>query len=167
MRSIQVSSILSTCSCHSKPQAPGRISPASTQVKPPSQTTENFNYTMILEAESEGAALIAEGNNWFCPLRGENVSILRRSGCPPPVGGDKTPWHCGCLICVTALVCAEIDVAFTRPHVGLRGGLFLLIPPSWIHSDLWEPFKSANMRRICINTDIWLCICSSECFSIE
>lgn len=131
-----------TCSCRSKPQTPGGISPASTQDEPPSQSTENFNYTRILEAESEGAALIAEGNNWFCPLRGENVSILRRSGCPPPVGGDKTPWHCGCLICVTALVCAEIDVAFTRPRVGLRGGgLFLLAPPSRIHSDLWEPFE--------------------------
>lgn len=67
-----------------------------------------------LLSSKRGAALIEEGNNWFCPLRGENVSILRRSGCPPPAAGDKAPLHCGCLICVTALVWVEIDVAFHR-----------------------------------------------------
>ncbi len=122
----------STYFCCFEPQAPGQISAASTPVKPPSHTTENFNYSGILGAESEGLALIEEGNNWFCPLRGENVSILRRSGCPPPVGGDKRPLHCGCLICVTALVCAEIDVAFHAAESGSAGGggLFLRTPIS-------------------------------------
>ena len=35
-----------------------------------------------------------------------------RSACPPPASGDKEPVHCACLICVTGVVCAEIDVAF-------------------------------------------------------
>lgn len=39
------------------------------------------------------------------------------------MGGDKGPLHCGCLICVTALVCAEIDVAFHAAACGsARGG---------------------------------------------
>lgn len=124
------------------------------------RTTENFNYSRSCWA----AALIEEGNNWFCPLRGENVSILRRSGCPPPAAGDKALLHCGCLICVTALVCAEIDVAFHAAVCGpVQGGSTPCASVSVLPraAETWS--TSTNMRRICINTDVWLSIHSCKC----
>lgn len=56
----------------------------------------------------------------------ENVSILCRSACPPPAAGDKEPVHCACLICVTEVVCAKIDVAF---HSTVCGPCWGLLPP--------------------------------------
>ncbi|XP_077947192.1 uncharacterized protein LOC120834281 isoform X2 [Gasterosteus aculeatus] len=47
------------------------------------------------------------------------------SACPPPAAGDKEPAHCACLICVTEVVCAKIDVAFHSAVCGPRGGLLL------------------------------------------
>lgn len=55
----------------------------------------------------------------------ENVSILCRSACPPPAAGDKEPVHCACLICVTEVVCAKIDVAFHSTVCGHCWGLLL------------------------------------------
>lgn len=109
-------------------QACGQLSSVFSLVAWPPHTTitgrrELQLHRKLLSSE-RGAALIEEGNNWFCPLRGENVSILRRSGCPPPAAGDKALLHCGCLICVTALVWVEIDVAFHRAVLWASTGGF-------------------------------------------
>lgn len=149
----------------SEPQAPGQISAACTPVKPLSHTTENFNYSGILRAESEGLALIEEGNNWFCPLRGENVSILRRSGCPPPVGGDKRPLHCGCLICVTALVCAEIDVAFHAAACGSASVVGVCSSAPRLRSTRSAECRSHQQTWGDLHRYRYLpCICSTGCF---
>lgn len=72
------------------------------------------------------------------------------------MGGDKRPLHCGCLICVTALVCAEIDVAFQAAACGSAwGGLFLCTPVS----DPLGALSAAHISKhegICIDTDMCL-----------
>lgn len=69
----------------------------------------------LLNSESEGCIdwgrpqLILPITYSECFSRPAEISRL------PPAGRDKVPPHCACLICVTAFVCTEIDVAFHSP----------------------------------------------------
>lgn len=77
----------------------------------------------LLNGESGGLHWLRRATIDFAHYVHENVSILCRSACPPPAAGDKEPAHCACLICVTEVVCAKIDVAFHSTVYGpLLGG---------------------------------------------
>lgn len=94
----------------------------------------------------------------------ENVSILCRSACPPPAAADKEPVHCACLICVTEVVCAKIDVAFHATVCGPCWGLLLPVCLSLLsagHQELCSTRSQGLHQYRC-----WLCmllLCRDSC----
>ncbi|KAK1902729.1 Obg-like ATPase 1 [Dissostichus eleginoides] len=64
------------------------------------------------------------------------------SACPPPAAGDKEPVHCACLICVTEVVCAKIDVAFP-PTKGTKAPQ----AAGKIHTDFEKGFIMAEVMK--------------------
>lgn len=92
----------------------------------------------------------------------ENVSILCRSACPPPAAGDKEPVHCACLICVTEVVCAKIDVAFRSTVCGPCWGLLLPVCLSLLSPGRQElcAMGSQDLHQY----RCWLCMLVFSCF---
>lgn len=90
------------------------------------QAKDNFNYWWAAEQWKWGPHWLRRATIDFAHYVHENVSILCRSACPPPATGDKELLHCACLICVTEVVCAKIDVAF---HLTVCGPCWELLLP--------------------------------------
>lgn len=102
------------------------------------QAKDNFNYWWAAEQWKWGLHWLRRATIDFAHYVHENVSILCRSACPPPAAGDKEPVHCACLICVTEVVCAKIDVAFHSTVCGPCWGLLLPMCLSLLSPGLQE-----------------------------
>lgn len=120
------------------------------------QAKDNFNYWWAAEQWKWGLHWLRRATIDFAHYVHENVSILCRSACPPPAAGDKEPVHCACLICVTEVVCAKIDVAFHSTVCGPCWGLLLPVCLSLLSPGHRELF--AMGLQVLHQYRCWLCM---------
>ena len=129
------------------------------------QAKDNFNYWWAAEQWKWGLHWLRRATIDFAHYVHENVSILCRSACPPPAVEDKEPVHCACLICVTEVVCAKIDVAFHSTVCGPCRGLLLLVCLSLLSPGRWELCVTGSQDLH--QYRCWLCmlvLCRNSCF---
>lgn len=126
------------------------------------QAKDNFNYWWAAEQWKWGLHWLRRATIDFAHYVHENVSILCRSACPPPAAGDKEPVHCACLICVTEVVCAKIDVAFRSTVCGPCWGLLLPVCLSLLSPGRQElcAMGSQDLHQY----RCWLCMLVFSCF---
>lgn len=128
------------------------------------QAKDNFNYWWAAEQWKWGLHWLRRATIDFAHYVHENVSILCRSACPPPAAGDKEPVYCACLICVTEVVCAKIDVAFHSTVCGPCWGLLLPVCLSLLSPGRQELCSTGSQGLH--QYRCWLCmllLCRNSC----